>query len=77
MDAGFDRDDPVLWVIQRPGEEIAHVPLRALIRHGDLHPTTSGYVWIDTYTWSVEGWAFTTPDGQHWHLSTGLTLTRR
>lgn len=78
LSAGFESDDAVLWIYQRPGgEEIAQVPLGILARRGALEQTASGFVWIDSYIWAVDGWAFETPDGQGWHLSTDLRLERR
>ncbi len=73
-----DPDETVLWLYQAPGgEEIATVPLRGLIDPDDMQRTVSNYVWITSYTWSDNGWRFDTPDGQGWHLSTDLRLSRR
>ncbi|WP_224815487.1 hypothetical protein [Hasllibacter sp. MH4015] len=72
-----DPDETVLWLYRAPGEEIANVPLRALIRPRAMERTTSHHVWITGYRWSENGWAFETPDGRAWHFGTDLTLSRR
>jgi hypothetical protein len=72
-----DPEETVLWIYRAPGQEVARVPLRAIMRPGRMRRTASHYVWITGYAWADGGWIFATPDGRSWHLTPDAQLTRR
>ncbi|WP_211315519.1 hypothetical protein [Roseicyclus mahoneyensis] len=76
--AGAAPDLTVLRIMEAPGVLRAVVPLSSLANPTRLQRTASQVVWISGgYHWQDDGWAFTTPDGQNWHLTAEGGLSRR